>query len=109
MKIAIIGSRGITDIDIAQYINEKPECVISGGAKGVDTLAAQYARNNGIKLLELRPNYAMHGRAATFIRNRQIVENADKVLAFWDGQSKGTQYTINHAKKLGKQVQIIRI
>lgn len=109
MKIAIVGSRGITNVNIAQYINGKPECVISGGAKGVDTLAAQYAQANGIKLLELRPDYASHGRAATFIRNRQIVENADMVLAFWDGKSKGTQYTINHAKKLGKQVQIVML
>lgn len=109
MKLAIIGSRSISDIDMKQYIKTKPTCIISGGAKGIDTIAAKYAIDNGIQLHEIRPNYAQYGRGATFIRNRQIVDSCDVLLAFWDGKSKGTQYTINYARKNNKTINVITI
>lgn len=107
MTLAIIGSRGIKDLDLSKYIESTPDCIVSGGAKGVDTLAAQYARANGIRLIELRPDYESHGRAATFIRNREIIDMADSVLAFWDGKSRGTEYTVNYALRKCKPVNLI--
>lgn len=107
MKLAIIGSRNITNINIADYIKDIPTLIISGGALGVDTLAAEYAINAGIELLEIKPNYKSYKRGAPIRRNEQIVQQCDKVLAFWDGASKGTKYTIDYARKHGKQVTII--
>ena len=109
MKLAIVGSRGINNIDIGTYIQEVPTEIISGGAKGVDTLAAEYAIRNNIKLTEFFPDYKKYGRCAPIIRNSHIVESCDKIIAFWDGKSRGTLNSINLAKKLGKQLQVVII
>ena len=110
MKVAIIGSRNINHpVDLSRYIPQSTTTIISGGAKGVDSLAASHAKDNGIELVVFRPDYAKYGKGATFIRNRQIIDNADMVLAFWDGESKGTKYTIEYAIKKGKETQVIRI
>lgn len=109
MKLAIIGSRNVGTIDIAASIETMPTEIVSGGAKGVDSLAAAFAREHGIKLTEFRPDYKRNGRGATFIRNRQIVDYADEVLAFWDGESHGTKYTIDYARKVGRRVRIVGV
>ena len=106
MRVAIIGSRNITAIDIASVIAEGDE-IVSGGAKGVDYCAAEYARKNHIKLTEFLPEYAIYGRSAPILRNKKIVEYADKIVAFWDGNSKGTLFVIQYAKKIGKPCEII--
>lgn len=80
MKIAIIGSRNITIKNIDKYISIDDE-IVSGGAKGIDTCAAEYARINGIKLTEFLPQYEIYGRAAPIVRNKAIVDYADKVIA----------------------------
>ena len=108
MKVAIIGSRGL-NLDISPYIPPETTTIISGGAKGIDRLAAQYARRNGIPLIEFLPDYEAHGHAAPFVRNRQIAESADMVIAIWDGCSKGTIYTLKYASKIGKRVKIYEI
>ena len=109
MKLAIIGSRNAGAIDIAQYVQDQPSEIVSGGARGVDSYAAQYAKANNIPLTVFRPNYKAHLQGAPIRRNEEIVKYADKVLAFWDGASRGTLYTINYAKKQGKPVQVVRI
>ena len=109
MKLAIVGSRGINNIDIGAYIKEIPTEIISGGAKGVDTLASEYAIRNNIKLTEFLPDYKRYGRGTPIIRNSQIVESCDKLIAFWDGKSRGTLSSINLAKKLGKELQVVII
>lgn len=114
MKIAIIGSREAGNINLEQELINRlgiftNDTIISGGARGIDTLAAQVARKHGIRLLEFRPDYATYGRGATFVRNRQIVDEADVVIAFWNGTSRGTKYTIEYAKKKYVPVVIIKI
>lgn len=109
MKIAIIGSRTCPEINIASYIEAKPESIISGGAKGADTYARKYAIENGITLIEYLPDYKTYGRIAPIIRNRQIIDACDSVLAFWDGKSHGTKQAIDYAKSQGKAVRIIEI
>ena len=106
MKIAIIGSRNVIPPNIGEYISPHDE-IVSGGAKGVDSFVAKYARENGIKLTEFLPQYERYGRAAPIIRNRQIVDYADKIIAFWDGTSKGTLSVIKYAEKVGKMCEVI--
>ena len=109
MKLAIIGSRKIKNIDIGKYISDEVTEIVSGGAVGVDTCAAEYAIAHGIKLVEFLPQYEIYGRAAPIYRNKKIVDYADAVLAFWDGSSKGTRSVISYAKKIDKDCQIVLI
>ena len=109
MKTAIIGSRGITDIDIGAYLPADTDEIVSGGAKGVDTLAREYAEKHGIKLTEFLPEYAKYKRGAPLKRNEQIIDYADMILAFWDGKSKGTKFVIEKARAAGKDVRVIVI
>ncbi len=107
MKVAVIGSRNLTDTVIDDYIPKDTKEIVSGGAKGIDTSAAEYARRKGLKLTEFLPDYARYGRAAPIVRNKMIVDYADKVLAFWDGSSAGTLSVIRYAKTCGKPYDVI--
>ena len=106
MKIAIIGSRNVTVDNIGEYLTNCDE-IVSGGAVGADTCAADYAKENGIMLTVFLPEYERYGRAAPIVRNKAIVDYADQILAFWDGRSKGTQSVIRYAEKTGKPCKII--
>ena len=106
MKLAIIGSRGITSLDLTPYMRHCTE-VVSGGARGVDSVAARYAREHGLKLTEFLPDYDRYGRGAPLVRNRLIVDYADLVIAFWDGKSRGTKYVIDYCEKVGKLYHVV--
>ena len=106
MKVAVIGSRSITAPDLGMYISDEDE-IVSGGAVGIDTCAAEYAKKKGLKLTEFLPEYECYGHAAPIVRNKQIVDYADKVFAFWDGKSKGTLSVIKYAEKTGRPCEII--
>jgi predicted Rossmann fold nucleotide-binding protein DprA/Smf involved in DNA uptake len=109
MKIAVVGSRGFNDFEKLEKELNKYEIdeIISGGAKGADALAEKYAKNHNIPVKVFKPDWRKYKRGAGLIRNKQIVENADIVVAFWDGASKGTKFTIDYAKKLNKKVVIV--
>ena len=62
----------------------------------------------GIPLLVFKPDYQKYGRGATLVRNTQIIENAEVVFAFWDGQSRGTKDSIKKAEKLEKELYVIK-
>ena len=109
MKIAIVGSRSLTDIPLDQYVPREAEEIVSGGAKGVDSLAAEYAKAKGLKITELLPQYEKYGRVAPIVRNKEIVDCADKIIVFWDGCSKGAASVIRYAEKIKKPLQVIRI
>ena len=106
MKVAVIGSRSIFATDIGTYLSDGDE-IVSGGAVGIDSCAAEYAKKNGLKLTVFLPQYERYGRAAPIMRNKTIVEYADKIVAFWDGKSKGTLSVIKYAEKTGKPCEII--
>ena len=106
MKVAVIGSRGLTVSDFGRYLPENTTEIVSGGAKGVDTSAKEYAKSNGIKLTEFLPEYTRFGRSAPLKRNITIIEYADIVLAFWDGKSRGTKFVIDNCRKLGVEVRV---
>lgn len=104
MKLAIIGSRGITDINIKDYIDKIDNSdeiteIISGGAKGIDTLAEEYADKLKLSKHIIRPRYKKFGKAATIHRNKDIINSADIVLVFWDNCSKGTKSSIDYMIK----------
>ena len=99
MKVAVIGSRGLRVNDLGKYLPDEVTEIISGGARGVDTSAWEYAMEHGLKLTEYLPEYNKYGRGAPLKRNITIIENADLVLAFWDGSSRGTKYVIENCKK----------
>ena len=107
MKIAIIGSRTLTIKNIGEYLPKDCNEIVSGGAAGVDKCAADFARENGLKLTEFLPIYEKYGKSAPILRNKQIVEYADEVIAFWDGNSRGTLSSIEYCKKLGTPCKII--
>ncbi len=99
MRVAVIGSRGLSIDNLGEYLPENTTEIVSGGAKGVDTCAREYAMRHGLRLTEYLPEYERYGRAAPLRRNITIIENADLVLAFWDGKSRGTKSVIDNCKK----------
>lgn len=111
MKIAVVGSRTFNDYELLRSTLDKYdyiELIISGGAKGADSLAERYALENNIKTLIFKPKWSEYGKRAGYIRNINIIENSDLVIAFWDGKSKGTKHSIDLAKKNKKQLLIIQ-
>ena len=106
MKIAVVGSKGLKVNDLGRYLPSGVTEIVSGGARGIDTCAREYAEKNRIKLTEFLPQYEKYGRSAPLKRNLQIIDYADLVLAFWDGKSKGTKYVIEQCKKQNKEIKI---
>lgn len=111
-RYAIIGSRGFTDYELLKStiqtrgINDIGE-IVSGGARGADSLAEQYAIDNNIKLTVFYADLETYGRKAGHIRNQSIIDHCDVVLAFWDGISRGTADSIKKAQKQNKSVILI--
>lgn len=104
MKLLIIGSRSIVDFDLEGHVPEDVELIISGGARGMDTVAEIYADRHGIPKHIIRPQYERYGRGAPLRRNEEMVDLCDAVLAVWDGESRGTKYTLNYARCKGKKI-----
>lgn len=97
MKVAIVGSRNSKNYPVDEVMRHIPfGCtgVISGGAVGIDRLAELAAKKIGIAFIQILPNYQKFGKNAPIMRNREIVEQADRVLAFWDYHSRGTASVI---------------
>lgn len=106
MRVAVVGSRGLCVPELGKYL---PDCVteiVSGGAKGIDACAREYALAAGIKLTEYLPEYEKYGNAAPLKRNITIIENADLVLALWDGASRGTRHIIDSCTSRGIPVKV---
>lgn len=113
MKIAIVGGRDFFDYELLKesvFQNlslDDIDCVVSGGAKGADSLGEKFAEEFNLDTLIFKPDWKKYGRSAGHIRNKDIIENADFVFAFWDGMSKGTKGSINIANKLNKTLKVI--
>ena len=116
MKVAVVGTRtvkvnegnikGLGEM-LSMVMNGRPiDYLVSGGAKGADTLAYRFAKKYGLGILVLFPDWERYGRAAGMIRNDEIVKNADIVVALWDGESRGTGNTVDTAKKMKKELHI---
>lgn len=115
MIVAVVGSRSFTDQDIAYNVLDtlheqfRFTGVVSGGARGADLLGKLWSQKNYLLYTEHRPDWERFGKPAGYIRNKLIIDDADVVVAFWNGKSKGTKHSINIAKKAGKKYLVWRI
>ena len=116
MKLAIIGSRTFSDFEFGEkfflvffeeFIRLNDLTIISGGAKGGDLFGKQIAEKYKIPYIEHAAEWEKYGESAGFKRNHLIIQNADLVLAFYDGISKGTLHSLEIAKNLKKPVFIV--
>lgn len=110
MRTIIAGSRTITNINevfraIADSTYDITQ-IISGGAAGVDTLAIEYAQLWGIPCTVMNANWDLYGKSAGYIRNTQMAEHADALVAVWDGFSRGTEHMIKIAREKGLKVYV---
>lgn len=110
MKVIIAGSR---TIESYSYVSDcVRSCglaiteIVSGGARGVDRLGEQFAKENGIPLKQFLADWDGLGRAAGLIRNSKMVEYADALVAIWDGRSSGTKDVTYKMRKSKKPVVV---
>jgi len=112
--VGIIGSRNYPEDSkpyIKKIINQFDPVsfflIISGGAKGVDTWAIEYAKERGFKTKEYPPDFDKYGRPDAYHkRNTDIVKDSDEIVAFWDEKSPGTRSVIKKAVKYGKLIAV---
>jgi hypothetical protein len=113
MKLIIAGGRDFDDYELL-----KRECirllgehnithVISGMARGADSLGVKFAEGWNIDILKFPANWNKFGKSAGYIRNEEMAKNGDILIAFWDKKSKGTNHMINLAKKYNLIVKIV--
>lgn len=113
MKLAIIGSREFNDYtlltnELERYKN-KIHIVVSGAARGADSLGERWAIENKKETLIFPADWDKYGKRAGYIRNEDIIKNSDCVMAFWNGISKGTKHSIDLASKYNKPIKIVYI
>lgn len=111
MNIGIVGTRDFSDYELLcktiNYLNVNIKTIISGGAKGADSLGEKYANENNVETIIYKPNWDKYGKSAGYIRNKEIVNASDLIIAFWDGVSKGTKHSIDISIKSKKPLIII--
>ena len=112
-RVIIAGSRDFNDYELlrktmdALLVNITDDVVIvCGKARGADTLGEQYAKNKGYDVHYFPADWEKFGKSAGYRRNVQMAENADALVAFWDGTSRGTMHMINIAKERGLKVRV---
>jgi hypothetical protein len=110
MKVAVIGSRTFSDYRLVKETLSTLDItlLVSGGAIGADLLGEQYAKLNEIPTKIFYPDWKKYGKKAGFIRNSDIINESEMVIAFWDGKSKGTLDSIKKAEELNKNILIIK-
>lgn len=112
MRVAIVGSRDYPHLEqVRQFVRalaqKYPQAeIVSGGARGVDQTAQDEGIQCGLTVTCFPAEWDKYGKSAGMRRNHDIIKCADKVVAFWDGKSRGTKHTIDTARKDGKQVYV---
>lgn len=121
MKVLVCGSRHFNDDDwLHEVLNKIHDPwnnafnikeIIHGCAPGADSLAREYAKAYSIPCREFPALWELHGKSAGFRRNEQMLDEGhpDRVVAFWDGESRGTEHMIYIAKRDGIPVQVVEI
>ena len=111
MKLIIAGSRDFNDYSLLEKelnpLNVFIDEIVSGNARGADTLGERYSLEYNIPLKIFKADWNNLGKRAGIVRNHQMGEYADLLLAFWDGKSKGTKDMIDYMKKLNKKSKVI--
>lgn len=105
---SILGEYGIKwDLDWDKPGSEKCVLIVSGGARGADSLAEKYANECGFYFTAIPANWYLYGKRAGMMRNSDIVASVELVVAFWDGESRGTADTIEKAQLMGRDLRVI--
>jgi len=116
-KLIVAGGRDFNSYGaVSEEINhlangelaERAVSIVSGMARGADRLAWQFAKREGVQVYEFPADWDTHGKAAGHIRNREMAKFADGLMAFWDGESRGTANMIETMQRMGKPVRVIR-
>lgn len=113
MRIIIAGSRTVTENDVRRALQLCPwvgfvSAVVSGTAKGADQFGENWAKENGIEILYFPADWKKYGKRAGPLRNQVMAENAEGLIAVWDGKSRGTNSMISLAKKQGLRISVFR-
>ena len=82
--------------------------IISGTARGADTLGERYARERGYTVERFPADWNTLGKRAGYVRNCQMADNADALIVFWDGESPGTKNMVEIARERNLAVRVIR-
>lgn len=110
MILGVVGSRqGISRERVFAVLDRELKdvmTIISGGAPGVDTYAAEWAAKNKVKCIVIRPINPSNKLDYLF-RNVEIISMSDKIIAFWDQKSRGTKFIIDYAKARSKNIEVI--
>lgn len=117
VRVIIAGSRTFNDYNkvvkaACEYLNPNDDItIISGAAKGADTLGELFADRNGLSLVKMPAKWDLYGKRAGYLRNEEMANYAAEgrgiLLAFWNGKSPGTKHMIQIAKEKGLEVHII--
>jgi hypothetical protein len=115
MKVIIAGSRDIIDKQVlgsaiadSKWFEQLDE-IVSGGARGIDTLGEGFAKEYNIPVKQFPADWDRYGRGAGFIRNEDMARYSDALIAVWDGKSKGTGHMIDCMKKLNKSIFVYEV
>lgn len=115
-KVVVAGSRSFNDYKLlerklihflSRYKPEEVE-IVSGGARGADSLGERFAKEKGCHLKIMRANWELFGRSAGYIRNEEMAKYADACVVFWDGKSRGSKHMIDLAEKYNLDLRIVR-
>lgn len=115
MRTIIAGSRNVTDYSIVYEAIKNSgwmhdiSVVISGGAKGVDTLGERFAKEHQLPVERYLANWNKYGKAAGYKRNQEMAMDAEALIAVWDCKSKGTGHMIEIANEYELDVFIWRV
>lgn len=113
MKLIVAGSRDFNDYQLLKIKVDKArsmypiDTIISGTARGADSLGIKYAHEHGLKVERYPAEWKKYGKSAGYKRNVQMAEVADALLAFWDGNSRGTKHMINIARDKNLIVMVV--
>jgi hypothetical protein len=113
MKVIIAGSRQFVDYKLLkENVDEFREeheidTIISGTARGADTLGEEYARLHNIDVIKMPANWREYGKRAGYLRNEQMAEVADACICFWDGDSRGTKHMIDIARRMNLILKVV--
>lgn len=115
-KVIIAGSRGFSNYKLLReqcnkLLREKRKTnniiIVSGHARGADTLGEKYAQDEGFALEIYPAQWKKLGKQAGYRRNEQMAEVADALIAFWDGSSKGTKHMIDIMNEKNLLVRVV--
>lgn len=114
-RVIIAGSRSFANYEmlkanmnrLLQNISDEIS-IVCGTARGADRLGEKYAKENGFHVAYFPADWERHGKAAGYIRNREMAQNADALVAFWDGESRGTKSMIDLAKEYDLAVRVLK-